>query len=127
MSPLILIVEDDVDNRALMSALLTAQNYRTIEAHNGRRAVEMARNHRPDLILMDMSMPIVNGYEATRLLKADPRTATIPVVAVTAYDTADDQTAAATVGCVAFLRKPLSMGALHQTLARIFGPPRQPV
>lgn len=116
MSRTILIVEDDANNRALMSAILRGLHYQTLEAANGRLAVEEAHRHHPDLILMDMSMPIVNGFEATRQLKSNPSTAAIPIIAVTAYDTRKDMTEALAAGCAGFLAKPIDIVALRQTV-----------
>lgn len=115
----ILIVEDDPDNRDLIASILTFHGYATLRAVNGRQAVEVARESLPDLIMMDISMPIQNGLEASRQLKRSPETAHIPIVAMSAYDTRQDEAAALGAGCIAFLTKPLDMFELKQCLDSI--------
>ena len=82
----ILIADDQPDNLRIFSAILTHSGYDLLLAQNGQEAVDQARLHAPDLILMDVQMPVMDGWEATRLLKADPQTASIPIVALTAQD-----------------------------------------
>jgi two-component system, cell cycle response regulator DivK len=82
----LLIADDEEDNRVIFSAILTHHDYAVVLAENGREALELARDHSPRLILMDLQMPVMDGWEATRQLKADPDTADIPVIAVTARD-----------------------------------------
>lgn len=85
----LLIADDQEDNRVIFSAILTHHGYGVLVANNGQEAIELTREHAPRLVLMDLQMPVMDGWEATRLLKADPETAHIPVVAVTALDPAD--------------------------------------
>ncbi len=86
---LILIADDQEDNLVIFSAILTHHGYGVFLAANGQETVELAREHSPRLILMDLQMPVMDGWEAARLLRADPETADIPIIAVTAQDHAD--------------------------------------
>jgi two-component system cell cycle response regulator DivK len=115
----ILIVEDDPDNRDLIASILGFHGYETLRATNGRQAIESATEHIPDLIMMDISMPIINGLEAARHIKANPDTTHIPIVAMSAYDTREDEAAALDAGCIAFLRKPLDLFQLQEQLEEI--------
>jgi len=91
MSKKILVVEDTEDNRQILRDLLSAAGYDMIEAHDGAEGVAKASEHRPDLILMDIQMPVMDGYEATRRIKADPALKSIPVIAVTSYALSGDE------------------------------------
>lgn len=104
----ILIVEDTEDNRRILRDLLTAAGYGIIEATDGRRGVESAQAQQPDLILMDIQLPIMDGYEAARRLKADPTTRHIPIVAVTSYALSGDEDRAMAAGCDGYVAKPFS-------------------
>ncbi|SFM49429.1 response regulator [Methylobacterium pseudosasicola] len=104
----ILIVEDTEDNRRILRDLLTAAGYGIVEATNGRCGVEAAQAEQPDLILMDIQLPIMDGYEAARRLKADPATRHIPVVAVTSYALSGDEDRALAAGCDGYVAKPFS-------------------
>jgi len=84
MSATILLVEDNADNQEIYSIILAHHGYRVLQAFDGGHGVDLARAHGPDLILMDLTMPVIDGLEATRMLKADPATAAIPIVALTA-------------------------------------------
>jgi two-component system cell cycle response regulator DivK len=106
MTPLILVADDDMDNRDILAAALTAAGFRTVLAHDGAQALAAARLRRPDLILMDMSMPVLDGYAATRQLKAEPALAAIPVLALTAFALAGDEAKARAAGCDGYLTKP---------------------
>lgn len=107
MSPrTILIADDEPDNRAIMSAALSASGYRVCEASNGAEAVETALRERPALILLDMAMPGVSGWEAVRRLKEMPQTRDIPVFAFTAYALAGDEVKAKEAGCDGYVSKP---------------------
>src|SRR5206468_3937931 len=99
MSTTILLVEDNADNQEIYRCILAHYGFRVLQAFDGGRGVEMARAHVPDLILMDITMPVLDGLQATRLLKADPATAGIPVVALTAHTQDEDIAAAAEAGC----------------------------
>jgi two-component system cell cycle response regulator DivK len=105
-SRLLLVADDEEDNRVIFSAILTHHGYNVSLATDGQEALEQARRHAPDLIVMDLQMPVMDGWEATRLLKSDPRTAAIPVVAATALDVATAQLREA--GYCAYVRKPIA-------------------
>jgi CheY-like chemotaxis protein len=102
----ILIVEDNEDNLLIYSTILTHVGYRVLEARDGEAGIATAVAEHPDLILMDVSIPLIDGWEATRRLKADPTTAHIPVIALTAHALASDRARAAAVGCAAYVPKP---------------------
>jgi two-component system cell cycle response regulator DivK len=105
-APLILVVDDYADNREMYSAYLRFQGLDVVEAANGTEALEHAFEHKPDLVVMDLSLPGVDGWQATRLLKADARTKHIPVIAVTGHALAGAPERAAEAGCDGFLTKP---------------------
>lgn len=107
MEQTILLVEDNADNQEIYRVILTHHGYSVLQAWDGEHGVAMARDHGPDLILMDLTMPRIDGLAATRMLKADPATSGIPVIALTAHVTQDDRTAAEEAGCVSFLSKPV--------------------
>jgi CheY-like chemotaxis protein len=109
-SPVILIAEDHLDSRDAMRALLEAFGYAVSVAVNGHEAVQLARAEQPDLILMDMMMPELDGFEATRILRQDSRTASIPIIAVTAMEGA--RQLALQAGANDFVRKPIDTRAL---------------
>lgn len=104
----ILYAEDNELNRKLIRDLLKSTAYRLIEAHDGASAVSMAVAQRPDLILMDMQLPIISGMEATRRLRAHAATASIPIIAVTSFALSGDETKAISAGATAYLAKPYS-------------------
>lgn len=104
--PTVLIVEDNLDNRMIYRTILEHYGYEVLEAADGEAGVRLARERLPDLVLMDISIPIIDGHEATRMLKADPATAHIPVIALTAHAMAEDRLLAAEAGCDAYLAKP---------------------
>ena len=108
MSKKILVVEDTEDNRQILRDLLGMAGYNMVEAHDGAQGVAMAAEHKPDLILMDIQMPVLDGYEATRRIKADPALAAIPIVAVTSYALSGDEAKARAAGCDAYVAKPFS-------------------
>lgn len=116
----ILVVEDDSYSRDLMVSILTFHGYETYRATNGRQAVEVAQLQCPDLIMMDISMPIQNGLDATREIKRDPRLNHIPIIAMSAYDAREDEKEAFSAGCVAFLSKPLELFRLKERIEAIF-------
>ena len=116
MSKRILVVEDHEDNRQILRDLLTRAGFDLIEAGDGETAVRMAAAEHPDLILMDIQLPIVDGYEATRRLKADPALKAIPIIVVTSYALSGEETRARTAGCDAYVAKPYSP---RQLLAKI--------
>jgi len=102
----ILVAEDDADNRRIVVKVLTVEGYETLEAADGRSAVAVAKRERPDLIVMDLAMPGMDGWEASRRLKADPETADIPIIALTAFAMRGDEERAREAGCDAYLSKP---------------------
>jgi two-component system, cell cycle response regulator DivK len=108
MAKRILVVEDKEDNRAIMRDLLTAAGYAVIEAVDGSEGLAMAKAERPDLILMDMQMPILDGFETTRRIKADPLLSAIPIIAVTSYALSGDEAKARAAGCDDYVAKPFS-------------------
>jgi two-component system cell cycle response regulator DivK len=105
----ILIVEDNPGNRMLVADLLTAKGYRSVEAKDGEEAIALARQERPDLILMDLSLPRLDGWEATRRLKADADLKDIPVVALTAHVMVGDEAKALEAGCDGYIAKPINV------------------
>ena len=104
----ILIIEDTEDNRQIMRDLLTHAGYELLEAVDGADGVAQAKRHRPDLILMDIQLPVLDGYEATRRIKADPDLKAIPIIAVTSYALSGDETKTRTAGCDGYIAKPFS-------------------
>jgi two-component system cell cycle response regulator DivK len=116
MSKRILVVEDQEDNRRILRDMLTSADYEVTEAENGEEAIAAAAKHRPDLILMDIQLPIMDGYEATRRIKADPTLTGVPVIAVTSYALRGDEEKACAAGCDDFVPKPYSP---RQLLAKI--------
>lgn len=103
---MVLLVEDNLDNRIIYRTILEHSGFHVLEAKDGEQALRLARDLLPHLVLMDISIPIVDGYEATRILKADPATAFIPVIALTAHAMVGDRALAAEAGCDAYLSKP---------------------
>ena len=117
--PLVLIVEDQPDLRQLYAQQLSLGGFDVIEAGNGADAISSTSAQSPDVILMDLSLPIVDGWEATRRLKADERTAHIPVVALTAHDGAGELQRATSAGCDWFVPKPCPPDALITEVRRV--------
>ena len=103
---LVLVVDDFADNREMYSEYLTFSGYEVVEARNGKEAIETAQARLPDIIIMDLSLPVMDGWEATRRLKADDRTRRIPVVALTGHALAGHSRGAQEAGCDSFLSKP---------------------
>ena len=108
MSKRILVVEDHEDNRRIMRDLLTSSGYEVIEAVTGIEGVTAAETHRPDLILMDIQLPGIDGYEATRQIKANPNLRKVPIIVVTSYALSGDDVKAFEAGCDAYVAKPFS-------------------
>jgi len=108
MSKLILVIEDQEDNRRIMRDLFTSAGYEVIEAINGEEGVTSAETHRPDLILMDIQLPGIDGYETTRRIKANPDLSAITIIAVTSYALSGDDAKAFEAGCDAYVAKPFS-------------------
>jgi len=108
MNKTILVIEDHEDNRRIMCDLLMSAGYEVIEAVTGEEGVTAAETHRPDLILMDVQLPGLDGYEATRRIKANPSLQKVPVVIVTSYALSGDDVKAFEAGCDAYVSKPFS-------------------
>ena len=116
MANRILIVEDQEDNRMIMRDVLSSAGYDLIEAANGEDGVKLAHSERPDLILMDIQLPIIDGYEATRQIKGSTVLKSIPIIAVTSYALSGDQAKARAAGCDGYISKPFSP---RELLARV--------
>jgi two-component system cell cycle response regulator DivK len=108
MSKCILVVDDQPDNRQIIRDLLAATDYELTEAENGEQALAAVAKQRPDLILMDIQLPIMDGYEATRRIKADPALRSIPIIAVTSYALSGEEQKARAAGCDGYVTKPYS-------------------
>ena len=116
MSQRILVIEDQEDNRQILRDLLMSADFEVIEAVDGEAGLAAAAAHRPDLILMDIQLPGLDGYEATRRLKADAALTAIPVIAITAYELNEAEDKARAAGCDAYMAKPISP---RQLLAKV--------
>ncbi len=116
MSKRILVVEDQPDNRQIIRDMLAPTDYEITEAEDGQQALESIAKQRPDLILMDIQLPIVDGYTATRKIKADPGLRSIPIIAVTSYALSGEEKKAREAGCDDYVPKPFSP---RQLLAKI--------
>jgi CheY-like chemotaxis protein len=114
--PKVLLVEDNEMNRDMLSRRLVRNGYDVVIAVNGQEGVDMAASERPDLILMDMSLPVLDGWEATRRLKADPGTASIPIIALTAHAMETDREKAMAAGCDDFDTKPIELPRLLEKM-----------
>jgi two-component system cell cycle response regulator DivK len=119
----VLIVEDNELNRRLLHDVLEAHGYAILSADRGGVAVEMARQHHPDLILMDIQLPDISGLEATRQLKEDAATRSIPIVAVTAFAMAGDERRTLDAGCDAYIAKPIRLQEFLATVEKFTGGP----
>ena len=121
MSQTILLVEDHEDNRIVYSTMLEHFGYRVLLASDGAEGVRMAREDAPDLVLMDVSIPVMDGWQATATLKADPATARIPVIALTAHALPADRERAEEVGCDGYLAKPVEPRRVLEEVRRFLG------
>jgi two-component system cell cycle response regulator DivK len=108
VSKRILIIEDQEDNRAIMRDLLSTAGYALIEAVDGEEGVRLARSERPDLILMDIQLPVLDGYEATRRIRAISDLKSVPIIAVTSYALSGDEAKTREAGCDSYVAKPFS-------------------
>jgi two-component system cell cycle response regulator DivK len=108
MRKCVLVVEDTENNRKILNDLLTNAGFDVIEANDGEKGVAMAIERRPDLILMDIQLPVVDGYEATRRIKANPDLRHIPIIVVTSYALSGDEAKAIAAGCDGYFAKPFS-------------------
>lgn len=115
----ILLVEDNDMNRDMLTRRLSRRGYAVVAATDGLAAVEAALQEQPDVVLMDMGLPVLDGWEATRRIKADPRTASIPVIALTAHAMADDRERALAAGCDDFDTKPVDFERLRAKIAAL--------
>ncbi len=115
----VLLVEDTEDNRVMMRRLLELSGYRVSEAINGAEAVKNAERVSPQIILMDLSLPIIDGLAATRRIRALPNLKDVPIIAVSAHDTADFHADALAAGCDAYLTKPIDFGELEEVIERL--------
>jgi len=121
MAACVLLVEDNEVNRYLVRFVLEKGGFRVVTADNGREAIELARLHRPDLILMDIQMPVMDGYEATVQLKADAQLRAIPVVALTAYAMPHEREQAMAAGCAGHIEKPIDIGTFNAQVSAFIG------
>lgn len=115
----VLLVEDTEDNRQMMRRLLEMSGFRVVEAINGKEAVEVASQVRPQVILMDLSLPFIDGLAATRQIRSLPGLSKVPIVAVSAHDTADFHTDALNAGCNAYVTKPIDYPELEDIVNRL--------
>ncbi|VVT17275.1 response regulator [Rhizobium sp. EC-SD404] len=121
MPKTVLIVEDNELNMKLFRDLIEASGYETIQTRNGTEAVDLARAHRPDLILMDIQLPEVSGLDVTKWLKADDELHMIPVIAVTAFAMKGDEERIRQGGCEAYISKPISVPRFLETIKTYLG------
>ncbi len=119
MAKKVLIVEDNELNMKLFHDLLDSQGYETLQTREGLEALSIAREHRPDLILMDIQLPEISGLEVTKWLKEDEDLASIPVVAVTAFAMKGDEERIRQGGCEAYISKPISVTGFLDTIRRL--------
>ena len=117
----VLLVEDTEDNRFMMRRLLEMSGYRVVEATNGDEAVKLAAAEQPGLILMDLSLPVIDGLAATRLIRKLPELAKTPIIAVSAHDTSDFLAEALQAGCNSYITKPIDFNELEQLIVRELG------
>ncbi len=121
MAKKVMIVEDNDLNMKLFNDLLEANGYETIKTKDGMQALDLARTHRPDLILMDIQLPEVSGLEVTKWLKADDELHHIPVIAVTAFAMKGDEQRIRQGGCEAYISKPISVAKFVETVRAYIG------
>ncbi|HEX8284237.1 MAG TPA: response regulator [Pyrinomonadaceae bacterium] len=124
-SPVVMLVEDFQDTRQMMRRMLELQGCRVVEASNGQEAIELSQRGGLDLVLMDLNMPVLDGFNATLRIREYERTRDVPVVAVTAFDSAEARAAAGAVGCCEYVVKPLELEHLAALLGRLL-PTRAP-
>jgi two-component system, cell cycle response regulator DivK len=119
--PKVLLVEDNEMNRDMLSRRLARRGFEVVVAEDGERGVAAAREAQPDLILMDMSLPVLDGWEASRRLKADETTSRIPIIALTAHAMAGDRDRALEAGCEDYDTKPIELARLLEKMDRVLG------
>ena len=115
----ILLVEDNEMNRDMLSRRLARRGFEVLIAENGQSGVDLTVSERPDLVLMDMSLPVMDGWEATRRLKADPNTSAIPIIALTAHAMASDRELALGAGCDDYDSKPVDLSRLVRKIEQL--------
>lgn len=115
----VLLVEDTEDNRFMMRRLLEMTGYRVVEAANGEEAVRVAKAESPNLILMDLSLPVIDGLAATRLIRELPYLKSTPIIAVSAHDTSDFQSEAIKAGCNTYVTKPIDFAELEVLITKL--------
>lgn len=120
--PVVLLVEDNADNREIYATILDRDDYRVLEVGDGPEALRVAREERPHLILLDISIPVIDGWEVAERLKADEVTRAIPVVALTAHALPEDQQRARELGCDAYLAKPVRPQQVLEVVRRLLAP-----
>ena len=120
--PTVLVVDDSKENRDFLTQLLE-KRYRVLVAEDGKKAIDVTQTERPDLILMDLSLPVVDGWEATRTIKSDAKLGRIPIIAVTAHAAKEDSDGIRAAGCDSFLAKPVDETALFEALRHYLGSP----
>ncbi|CAN5795634.1 response regulator [soil metagenome] len=118
----VLVVDDIAEQRNLLVTLLRYSGYGFLEAANGKAAIQMAREHHPDLILMDAGLPVLDGWQATEQLKQDPLTSDIPVIMLTAYALEVHRARAAEAGCDSYLTRPVEPRRVLQEVQELIGP-----
>ena len=121
MNSTILLVEDNEDNRTIYRTILEHVGYTVVEAADGEEGIQRARDSGPDLILMDVSIPKINGWDATRTLKADENTRHIPIIALTAHALEQDRERAREAGCDGYLAKPIPPREVIEEVRRFLG------
>jgi CheY-like chemotaxis protein len=115
----VLLVEDTEDNRQMMKRLLEMSGYQVVEAINGEEAVKLASEAQPRIILMDLSLPLIDGLTATRRIRCLPDLSRVPIIAVSAHDTADFHSEALAAGCDAYITKPIDYPELEEIVNRL--------
>jgi two-component system, cell cycle response regulator DivK len=126
MSKRILMVEDTEDNRQILRDLISNTDYELLEAVDGAEGIAMAAKHKPDLILMDIQLPVMDGYEASRRIKSNPELQHIPIIAVTSYALSGDEAKTLAAGCDGYIAKPFSPRLLLEKI-REFLPQGDPL
>lgn len=121
MAKTVMIVEDNELNMKLFRDLIEASGYETVRTRNGQDALDLAREHRPDLILMDIQLPGLSGLEVTKWLKQDDELHAIPVIAVTAFAMKGDEERIRQGGCEAYISKPIAVGSFMETIRSYLG------
>jgi len=117
--PAILIIENEVSNRILVERVLSTRGYRCISASHGREALQILEHEHVDLILTDLSMPVLDGYRTTQLIRARPGMEKVPIIAVTAFALSDEGEAARRIGCTEYLTKPFKPKQLLEVVERL--------